>query len=75
MNAIYIRLYGLRSRNFSANCNLFIDSFHQSHQPHCGFMTSMQVENLVTKRSAEITGPGQFDTSEFSKQVYIYLFV
>lgn len=75
MNAIHIWLYGLRSRSFSANCNLFNDSFHQNHQPHCGFTTSMQVENLVTKRSAEITGPGQFDTSEFSKQVNIYLFV
>jgi hypothetical protein len=30
----------------------------------------VKVENLVTKRSAEITGPGQFDTSEFSKQVF-----
>lgn len=29
----------------------------------------VQVENVVTKRSAEATGPGQFDTSEFSKQV------
>lgn len=43
--------------------------------PHCGFTISMQVENLVTKRSAEITGPGQFDTSEFSKQVNIFFFV
>lgn len=33
----------------------------------------MQVENVVTKRSAEVTGPGQFDTSEFSKQV-LFLF-
>lgn len=30
----------------------------------------VKVENLVTKRSAEVTGPGQFDTSEFSKQVF-----
>jgi hypothetical protein len=27
------------------------------------------VTNLVTKRSSEVTGPGQFDTSEFSRQV------
>ena len=35
----------------------------------------VQVENLVTKRSAETTGPGQFDISEFSKQVHNALFM
>lgn len=30
----------------------------------------MQVENLVTKRSFDVTGPGRFDTSEYSKQVF-----
>jgi hypothetical protein len=30
----------------------------------------LKVTNLVTKRSSEVTGPGQFDTSEFSRQVF-----
>eukprot|EP00897_Mesotaenium_endlicherianum_P005167 jgi/Mesen1/4679/ME000241S03719 len=30
----------------------------------------MKVENLVTKRSFDLTGPGRFDSSEYSKQVF-----
>ncbi|KAG0607125.1 hypothetical protein M758_8G004000 [Ceratodon purpureus] len=43
------------------------------HQPNRLALTlrgGLKVENVVTKRSAEVTGPGQFDTSEFSKQVF-----
>lgn len=30
----------------------------------------VKVQNVVTKRSASISGPGQFDTSEYSQQIF-----
>lgn len=30
----------------------------------------LKVQNVVTKRSASLSGPGQFDTSEFSQQIF-----